>query len=312
MKKSLISLVVPVYNEADGISIFLEELYRVLLSLSYEFEVIMVDDGSRDKTSEIIMSEKYEHLKLISLSRNFGHQAALLAGLEEAKGEFIVTLDGDLQHPPSLIPKLLEQHEKGIDVVLTKRLSDSETKRLKNDTSVLFYRVLNRISSQKILENGSDFRSLNRQALDALLSMPEKRKFLRGMVQWIGFTQVVIPFSVGSRVAGESKYSVLKMFSLALFGITSFTTIPLYLSAVFGLILFSLAAIYAVYVIFAKLFFSTVVEGWASVLFVQLAVGGFICLFLGLFGIYLAAIYDEVKQRPDYIVKDVHEPKQKN
>ncbi len=295
-----ITIVIPLYNEEKAIPSLIAALSGLSASLQ-KLDVIFVDDGSTDGTAEKLANAPFP-TTILSLSRNFGHQAALLAGLEAAKGEIIITMDGDLQHPLSMIPKMLEAHSNGADIVLTQRIDEDSVGFLKKETSSLFYKVANSLSSQKILKNGSDFRSLNRKALDALLQMPEKRKFLRGMVQWVGFTQIILPFQTEQRQAGESKYTWFKMLQLALFGITSFSTVPLYLSAFFGFGLFAAAFLYALYVIYIKLFSAYAVEGWASVLFVQLLVGGFLSLFLGLIGLYIAAIYDEVKNRPSYIV----------
>lgn len=302
MKHTLVTIVIPLFNEEKAI----ESLVSALLQLRFAnttLDVIFVDDGSTDTTVASIQKHAGSlSYTIISLSRNFGHQAALLAGLEAASGDYVVTMDGDLQHPPGLIAKMLEAHTHGIDIVLTQRLDGAETGMLKRQTSSLFYRLINSMSSQHIVESSSDFRSLNRRALDALLAMPEKRKFLRGMVQWIGFSQLVIPFETQKRSVGTSKYTWKKMLSLAGSGITSFSTAPLYLSAIVGTVLFVAAIAYALYVIYVRYFTGAAVEGWASVLFVLLIIGGSLSLFLGLIGIYVAAIYDEVKNRPNFII----------
>jgi polyisoprenyl-phosphate glycosyltransferase len=295
-----VTIVIPLYNEEATLDLLFAAVSEVTATLP-KIDVIFVDDGSTDSTAEKLTNAPFP-ATILSLSRNFGHQAALLAGLEAAKGDIIITMDGDLQHPLSLIPKMLEAHKNGVDIVLTQRIDEDSISLAKKETASLFYRLLNAISSQKILPNGSDFRSMNRKALDALLQMPEKRKFLRGMVQWVGFTQIILPFQTQQRQNGESKYTWFKMLQLALFGITSFSTAPLYFSAFFGFGLFAAAFLYALYVIYIKLFSAAAVEGWASVLFVLLLVGGFLSLFLGLIGLYIAAIYDEVKNRPNYIV----------
>ncbi len=309
MKKSPeLSLVIPVYNEAAVIPELCRALNAKKELLPAETEVIFVDDGSSDASVQLLKETQLKFSKkIIVLSRNFGHQAALLAGMEAATGEYTVTLDADLQHPLELIPQMLAEHAKGSDVVLTERIDASDTSVIKKTTSTLFYQLMNQISDRKIQENSSDFRSLNRAALDAFLTLKEKRRFLRGMIHWIGFRTITLPFTAAPRVAGTSKYSWLKMSTLALDGITSFSTLPLYISSLFGLALFVLAALYALYVIFIRLFFNVAIQGWASLLFVQLVTGGFICLFLGVLGVYVAAIYDEVKNRPHYIIKATHE-----
>lgn len=311
MKPPYLSIVTPVFNEEESIHNFLDELYNVLSSLSQSYEVICVNDGSTDKTAELLDFEDRPYLTVLHLSRNFGHQAALLAGLEHAQGDIIISLDSDLQHPPSVIIEMLKKHTEGVDIVLTQRVDGEITSNFKKNTAHAFYSVINALTSQHLLENSSDYRSLTRRALDALLAMPERRKFLRGMVQWIGFTQVVIPYEVRKRAFGTSKYTLTKMMRLAVYGITSFSTLPLYFSAVFASVLFVFALLYAVYVLYMRLFVGAVVEGWASVLFVQLLIGGFVSLFLALLGIYIAAIYDEVKNRPQYILKEMHEKNSK-
>jgi dolichol-phosphate mannosyltransferase len=271
-------------------------------------EVICVDDGSTDQTFTVLSHHKLVFPKrLLRLSRNFGHQAALLAGLEQAKGEFVVTMDGDLQHPPELIVTMLEAHQSGVDIVLTSRSDTQQHSLFKKLTTTLFYAVLSFLAGKNFVANTSDFRSLNRKALTALLAMPERRKFLRGMVEWIGFSTLVLPYQPQSRAAGESKYSLLKMLKLAFDGITSFSTLPLYFAAGFSCLLFAGAVLYALYVLFVRFVAGNVVSGWASVLFILLIIGGFLSLFLAVIGMYLAAIYDEVKQRPTYIVEHNHE-----
>lgn len=304
MTKPRVTLVIPLYNEADAVSPLILELSTLRLS-RYIIDVIFVNDGSSDSTLQTIKLQKpkFEYT-IITLSRNFGHQAALLAGLETATGDIVVTMDGDLQHPVSLIPEMVKKHEEGIDIVLTQRIDEDDLGVVKKGTSKFFYWLVNALSTQKITQSSSDFRSMNRRALTALLALPEKRKFLRGLVGWIGYSQIVLPFQSEHRVAGASKYTWRKMVSLAGAGITSFTTAPLYFSAIMGLALFIAAVLYALYVIYVRFVSGAVVEGWASVLFVLLVIGGSICLFLGLIGIYLAAIYDEVKNRPTHIIAE--------
>lgn len=298
-----LSLVFPLFNEEKTIPYLIENLKKYEKKFPPKTEVIFVDDGSSDKTLEKLNNSKLPFsIKVISLSRNFGHQSALLAGLKESSGEHTVTLDADLQHPLKLIPEMLELHKKGYDIVLTKRTDQDNINFTKKLSSKLFYKFINALSDTRILESGSDFRSINRKALEALLSMPEQRKFLRGMIQWAGFKTIIIPFQAEKRVSGESKYSFVKMLSLALHGVTSFSTKPLYLSGIFSIVLFALAFIYAIYVLYVRFWGTGVVDGWASVLLAVLFIGGFLSLFLGLMGVYVAAIYDETKNRPEYFI----------
>ncbi len=306
LKKTELSVVIPLYNEAENILRLIKALNQLHKSLPSFTELIFVDDGSTDSTVALLQTNKIKiSNKILCLSRNFGHQSALLAGLREAKGKYVVTLDGDLQHPLEIIPQMVKQHRKGIDIVLTKRVDQGMNTQFKMLTAHWFYTLINRLSSTPIIENASDFRSMNRRALNALLAMPEHRQFLRGMVNWIGFSSIVIPFRLQKRVAGKSKYSLHKMIRLALYGLTSFSTTPLYFAGFFSFILFISAFFYAIYVIYVKLFTQQAVSGWTSLLFVLLSIGGFLCLFLSIIGVYTAAIYDEVKHRPIYIVKDL-------
>ncbi len=302
-----LSLVIPFYNEENTVS----KLFDQLNSLSFlpkQTELILVDDGSTDHTFEELKKLKTPFSKkVISFSRNFGHQAALLAGLKASSGETVVTLDCDLQHPPQLIEEMLSLHEKGFDVVLTERVDTQLIPWTKRFSSSVFYSLINLLSDTKISRNASDFRSMNRSTLNHLLQLTENRKFLRGLVSWIGFRTATIRFEVAPRTNGTSKYSLLKMMKLALYGVTSFSTAPLYFSALAGLFFFLLAFFYALYVLYVRFFTTQAISGWASVLFVLLVLGGFLSLFLGLLGMYVAAIYDEVKDRPNYIIQETYD-----
>jgi polyisoprenyl-phosphate glycosyltransferase len=299
-----VSIVIPVYNEEKNIPLLFKRLDRLKNKLPKGSEVILVDDGSTDRTFYVASKTPLSFgTHILSFSRNFGHQSALLAGMEKAKGEIIITMDGDLQHPPELIPRMLELHKKNVDIVLTQRMDSEDTTTFKKTTAFLFYRLANLISDTTFSANSSDFRSLNRKALSAIFSLPEKRKFLRGVVQWIGFSSIVISYQAESRKHGKSKYSLMKMLRLGIYGVTSFSTLPLYLAVICSLFLFSTAFFYALYVLYVRFIVGSAVSGWASVTFVTLVVGGSTSLFLGLIGMYLAAIYDEVKQRPNYIIR---------
>ncbi len=308
MHKTDLSIVIPVYNEEQLIKPLVASLLKLSRQLPARTEIIIVNDGSTDQTqSELLLAAKILPMTILSLSRNFGHQAALFAGLEKSRGEIVVTMDGDLQHPPELILDMLKQHQLGYDVVLTKRIDTQEIPWHKQLFSKIFYQFINYLSDTPIPLSSSDFRSLNRSALAALLQLPEKRKFLRGMVAWVGFKSVVLPFVVLARTAGKSKYSLTKMVNLAMHGLTSFSTLPLYLSGYFSLVLFCLSFIYGIYVVYQRLFVGTVVSGWASVLLAVLIIGGFISLFLAMLSVYIAAIFEEVKNRPFYIIKDTYD-----
>ncbi len=306
--RAVLSVVIPLYNEAENIPRLFQVLNQLVNKLPKRTELIFVDDGSKDETLKLLRQKKIKYPKMIiELSRNFGHQAALLAGLEQATGQYIVTMDGDLQHPPSLIPEMLRAHKEGIDIVLTRRIDTTNTPFFKRATAALFYFFINFLSDTTISVNASDFRSMNRAAVTALLQLPEKRKFLRGMVEWIGFRTLTLPFVVGERHHGQSKYNVLKMSRLAFYAVTSFSTLPLYLSGFFSVVLFILAGMYGMYVLYVRIVIGIAVTGWASVLLVLLIVGAVTSLSLGLIGVYLEDIYDEVKRRPSYVIRQTYD-----
>lgn len=298
------SLVIPLYNEELGVDSLCKRLAKIVNSIDKTAEVIFVNDGSSDKTLANLRRQSLPcQTTLISFSRNFGHQSAILAGLRIARGEITITLDGDLQHPPELIPSLLELHSQGFDIVFTKR-DEQPSFSLKQVSSKLFYQLINLLSATPIPLNSSDFRSMNRISLNALLEMPEKNIFLRGMVSWLGFRSATISYVPEKRQFGESKYSLSKMFNLGSKALLSFSVKPLYIAAVVSLIFFILAALYAVYVIVIRFVYQEEVAGWASTLFVILVVSGFFSAYLTLLSLYISAIYFEVKRRPDYIISD--------
>ncbi len=266
-------------------------------------EVVLVNDGSTDQTEMALLKNSLDYEKnVVTLSRNFGQQPAILAGLETARGEIIVNLDADLQHPPQVILKMLEYHRRGVDIVFTTRTYVSQTPLIKRFFRYLFYRFINFFSDTAIRIDVSDFMSFKRVALHTVLELKERRRFLRGLAQWIGFSTVVIDYQVNRRTAGESKYTLFKILRLSFDSITSFTVAPLYAAGIFGLFLFVCATIYAAYVVYVRIVVGSI-SGWASMLFVLLVLVAFLSIFMGLLGIYLAAIYDEVKRRPIYLIK---------
>lgn len=306
--KKLISLVIPTYNEVESLPFLFVELQKLTQELhsQYVFEIIFVDDGSQDESFSLLTEYQYIlPFKIISFTRNFGHQAALMAGLKAATGDVVVSLDADLQHPPSFIPQLLAKYESGYDIVLTQRVNDITLPWFKKATSNLFYKVINLFADRHIQESGSDFRLLTKEVVNALLNLPEKRIFLRGMVAWVGFKTSVLKFSSPPRKKGSSKYNFYSMIKLAMYGIVSFSTSPLYLSVAMS-VLFSCATfIYGIYVLYVRFISGAVVEGWSSVIFVLLGMGSILGIVLSIMSVYLAAIYDEVKQRPPYLINTI-------
>src|SRR3954452_15469149 len=308
----LVSVVTPVLNEAGTARTFYERVGGALDGVAWE--LVVVDDGSTDGTREILseLAQADDRVKVIELSRNFGHQTAITAGLDHARGDAIVMIDADLQDPPELIATMLDCWRDGVDVVYAARTEREGETRFKLATADLFYRVLSRIASIPMTRNSGDFRLLDRRALDALLCMRERNRFLRGMTVWIGFTQTAIPYQRDARYAGETKYTPRKMVRFAFDAITSFSWLPLQAATFLGFFFSALAFIGLPLVIVARVG-GIYVPGVSSVLFVVLLLGGIQLITVGLIGEYVGRIYDEVKGRPLYVVDsrrnvDVAEP----
>lgn len=305
------------FNEEASCGGFYDELVPVINSLPYRFELIFVNDGSIDRTQQILESilEKDRRVQIIQLSRNFGHQAALCAGLENASGDYIITMDGDGQHPPRLIPEMIQLAENGYDIVQTQRLDDEEKSSFKKRTSKWFYQLINQIGDTKTLPGGADFRLITKQVLDNLLAMPEYHRFLRGMVSWLGFRSVVIPFHPEERLAGESKYSLKKMLKLGSDAVFSFSLVPLYVGLSAGGIFFILAIIEVIYVLSFWISgrSAELTPGWSSLMFMMLIIAAVLMILLGFIGIYVGYIFQEVKHRPVFVIKEkkVHPNNQK-
>ena len=307
-KKISVDLVIPVFNEAGFLAQMHARTRAAVDGLPYAFAFIYVDDGSSDATSdELAALAKFDkRVRVISLSRNFGHQAALTAGLDASRGDAVVSLDADGQHPPEMIGQMLELIAQGYDIVQAQRAEDAQLGRFKKWTSGLFYKILNVISGTRVLPGAADFRALSRRAVSALKSMPEYHRFLRGMVSWIGFKTAILPYHQGERVGGASKYSLGKMFRLAMDALFSFSLAPLYVGLSLGGILLFLALAEMVYVLsfWVTGRTSNLAPGWSSLVFVILIVGGMLMVLLGFIGVYVGYIFQEVKRRPVYIIKD--------
>jgi dolichol-phosphate mannosyltransferase len=303
-----VDIVIPVYNEAGVIERTFESLRAVADSLPYKFTFYYVDDGSEDKTLESLASlaEKDSRVEVIELSRNFGHQAALTAGLDAAQGDVVISMDCDGQHPPELIPQMMELIEQGYDIVQGQRMEGAQIAPFKKWTSEVFYRLLNLVSGTQVLPGAADFRALSRQAVNALKAMPEYHRFLRGMVSWIGFKTVILPYHEPSRIAGHSKYSLGKMVRLASDAIFSFSLMPLYIGLSAGGVFFVLATVQLIYVLILWLTgqYDKIVPGWSSLMAIMLIASGIIMILLGFIGVYVGYIFQEVKHRPVYLIKD--------
>jgi len=304
----VISIVAPVFNEHGT----LEELHRRLTATLAElgpYEIVLVDDGSIDGSWERLLelAARDRHLRLLRLSRNFGHQAALSAGLDAARGEAIVLMDADLQDPPEVIPQLVAKWREGFDVVYAVRSDREGEPRLRLASISLFYGLLHRITATSIPQNAGDFRLLSRRAADAIAAMPERARFLRGMTSWIGYRQTGVPYRREARYAGESKYPTRKLVRLAFDGITSFSTAPIKLVTAIGFALVVFCVGVLAWTLYVRFFTDNPPQGWTSVIAVVLLLGGVQLLSLGVIGQYVARIFDETKQRPLYFVEEVVE-----
>jgi dolichol-phosphate mannosyltransferase len=304
-----LSVVCPAYEEEEVLPRFHAELTAVLdrLAGQYAIEILYVDDGSRDRTLEVLhrTAAADPRVRYLSLSRNFGHQAALTAGLEHASGDVVITLDSDLQHPPGLIPVLLEKWKEGHDVVLTLREDDPRLSLTKRLTSRVFYRLMAMVSDTELRAAAADFRLMSRRAVDALVRLRETHRFLRGMVSWLGFRTTTVPYAPASRAAGVSKYTLRKMLSLASDGLLSFSRLPLRLSLYLGGAMTALALGLTGWAALRALFAAGSVDwGWYMLMATVLLVGGCVLGSLGIVGAYVGRIYEQVKGRPIYLLKD--------
>jgi dolichol-phosphate mannosyltransferase len=302
-----IDLVIPVYNEAGVVEQTYASVCQVIDCLPHQFTIYYVDDGSRDNTVASLnaLGERDKRIILLEFARNFGHQAALTAGLDASTGDFVISLDGDGQHPPEMIPQMIALFEQGYDIVQAQRIEDGQGVSFKQLTSSGFYTLINTISGTRMEPGAADFRGLSRQAVNALKAMPEYHRFLRGMIAWMGYRSVILPYHEPGRIAGKSKYSLGKMFRLAMDALFSFSLVPLYLGMTAGGILLCLAAGQILYVL--SFWFtgrsSELVPGWSSLMSVMLVIGGMIMILLGFIGVYVGYIFQEVKRRPVYLLK---------
>lgn len=302
-----VAIIVPVYNEVGVVEQFHSRLRAVIDPMAARFTVYYINDGSTDGTTDSLnrIADEDSRVVVLELSRNFGHQAALTAGLDHAQGDVVITMDGDGQHPPEMIPELLRLGEQGYEVIQTQRLDGDQRNSFKKWTSGWFYSLLNSLSGIAVKPGAADFRAMSRQAVDALKAMPEYHRFLRGMVSWIGYRTVILPYQPEERLGGASKYSLKKMLRLASDAIFSFSLVPLYIGLSLGALMLCLAGLEMVYVLsfWVRGMQSSLEPGWSSLMFVLLIVSGFIMILLGFVGMYIGYIFQEVKRRPVYLLR---------
>ena len=302
-----IDLIIPVFNEAGVVEQTYVEVCQIIDPLPHAFNIYYVDDGSHDKTAECLgsLAERDRRIVLLELARNFGHQAALTAGLDASTGDFVITMDADGQHPPGMIPQMIDLFQQGYDIIQAQRVEEGQRFSFKRLSSSGFYALINRISGTHMEPGAADFRGMSRQVVEALKSMPEYHRFLRGMISWVGYRSVILPYHETRRVGGRSKYSLGKMFRLAMDAIFSFSLMPLYIGLSAGGLFFCLAALEMIYVLsfWVTGRTSSLAPGWSSLMFVILIVSGMIMILLGFIGIYVGYIFQEVKRRPVYLLK---------
>jgi dolichol-phosphate mannosyltransferase len=305
--RKLVSVVVPAHNEEENLIEVINRVEKVFDLLPYDFELIFVDDGSHDNSLIKLQkeAETRKNLFYISLSKNFGHQLALIAGLNHAKGDCVISLDADLQHPPELFLEMLQKWEEGYDVVYSKRKVDLSLPLKKRKSSEYFYKFLNTLSDVEIEQGTADFRLLDRKALDALNRFKEDEPFIRGLVKLIGFKQYALEYTPDKRFAGNSKYSLAKMRKLAVHGVTSLSVKPLHTAVYLGFFFSLTSVLYVPYVCYS-FYTNHEVSGWASLIMTVVFFGGLQLIILGIIGIYIGKMFIQTKNRPKYIIKSTN------
>ena len=307
MKK--ISIIVPCYNEQEAIPIFYEETTKVMRDIGFDYEIIFVNDGSKDNTLAIAkqLANKDEHVIYLSFSRNFGKEAAMYAGFCNANGDYVAVMDADMQDPPALLPQMIELLEGGeYDSVATRRVSRKGESPVRNWFARKFYRIINRISDADIVDGARDFRLMKREMVDAIIEMSEYNRFSKGIFGWIGFRTYWLPYENVERVAGKTKWSFWGLFKYALDGIINFSQAPLSIASLGGVIMTFLAFIMLLIIVIRRLVFGDPVAGWASMVCIIIFIGGLQLFCLGIMGQYIAKIYMETKQRPHFIISDTN------
>ena len=314
-KKKLITILAPAYNEQEVLNLLYERLVKLMdENTNYDFEVLLVNDGSKDRTFEIMkeLREKDKRICYLNLSRNYGKETAMIAGLDYCKGDAVVIIDADLQDPPELIPEMIKYWEEGYDDVYARRRTRDGETWLKKFTSKMYYRILQSFTSIQLQIDTGDFRLLDRLCVEALKSMRENQRYTKGLFSFIGYNKKEILYDRDARAAGKTKYNYGRMINLSIDGITSFTTSPLRWAAIFGMVISFVAFVYMIYIIIKTIATGVDVPGYASLMVVILFLGGIQLVFLGVIGEYLGRTFNESKHRPLYFIERYNEEKETN
>lgn len=304
----LLTIITPCYNEEEAVNYFYDEVIKALKKIDLDYEILFVNDGSKDKTLEkcLELKKKNDKIKIINFSRNFGKEAAMLAGLRESKGDYVVIMDTDLQDPPALLPEMLEYVQSGeYDSVATYRVSRKGEPPIRSFFARMFYKLINKMVDVEIVDGARDYRLMNRTMVNAILELGEYHRFSKGIFSWVGFKTKYLEYENVERVAGETKWSFWKLFKYAIDGIVGFTTVPLRLATIVGALVSLFGFIYMIYIVFKAVFFGDPVAGFPSLIVIITLLGGIQLLFLGIIGEYLAKTYMESKKRPVYIIKEI-------
>ncbi|HSX50698.1 MAG TPA: glycosyltransferase family 2 protein [Cellvibrio sp.] len=304
--KQLLSIIVPMYNEAEGIDNFFSVMEKVLAGIDMDHEIICIDDGSKDATLTLLRQKHIENpnIKVIALSRNFGKEAAMTAAIDYCSGDAVIPIDSDLQDPPEIIGEMIDQWRAGFDVVYAKRISRDGDTAMKRNTAGWFYKLFNRVSDVKIPENVGDYRLMDKKVIVAIRQLPEKDRFMKGLFCWPGFKSTTVEFVRQNRAQGTTKFNYWKLWNFALSGITSFSTIPIRMGVYLGLTVSAISFLYGAFTLIKAIVGGPDVPGYASLMTVMLFVGGIQLFFMGLMGEYIGRIYKEVKNRPIYYVAE--------
>ena len=304
-KKELISLIIPCFNEQESLPIFYDEVCKIIKTIDVDYELLFIDDGSKDNSLSIIvdLAKKNKNVKYISFSRNFGKEAAMYAGLKNAKGDYVAIMDADMQDPPSLLPKMYEILKKeDYDSVATRRISRTGESKIRSFFARLFYKIINKISDAEIVDGARDFRLMKRKMVDAIVQMSEYNRFSKGIFGWVGFKTYWLPFENVERVAGTTSWSFWGLVRYAIDGIINFSNFPLDIASWFGMIMTFISFVSLLFIVIRKLLFGDPVAGWASTISVIIFIGGIQLFCLGIMGQYIGKTYMETKRRPQYIV----------